>query len=145
MQGCFIRLTATDADDNKTIQVIIETPKGSRNKYAFDPKQKIFELKKVLPAGSFGMSAKTVPAVGDFIRPLTVETRYRTSVQPSYVLFSHWSFFATALFLDPRFTSRQPEQCNRDDNARQRTVRLHFSKGAFLFLRHSFLRREGSE
>jgi inorganic pyrophosphatase len=31
----------------------IETPKGSRNKYAFDEKQKIFALKKVLPAGIF--------------------------------------------------------------------------------------------
>jgi inorganic pyrophosphatase len=30
---------------------VIETPKGSRNKYAFAPDQKIFELKKVLPAG----------------------------------------------------------------------------------------------
>ncbi len=34
-----------------TLQVIIETPKGSRNKYAFDPKQEIFSLTKVLPAG----------------------------------------------------------------------------------------------
>lgn len=33
------------------IQVILETPQGSRNKYAFDPELKIFELKKVLPAG----------------------------------------------------------------------------------------------
>ncbi len=30
-----------DSDDPKMIQVIIETPTGSRNKYAFDPKQKI--------------------------------------------------------------------------------------------------------
>jgi inorganic pyrophosphatase len=34
-----------------TLKVIIETPKGSRNKYAFDPKQEIFALTKVLPAG----------------------------------------------------------------------------------------------
>jgi inorganic pyrophosphatase len=33
------------------LQVIIETPKGSRNKFAFDPKQRIFTLNKVLPAG----------------------------------------------------------------------------------------------
>ena len=33
------------------LQVIIETPAGSRNKFAFDPDQKIFALKKVLPAG----------------------------------------------------------------------------------------------
>src|SRR6185437_11988599 len=33
------------------LQVIIETPKGCRNKFAFDPEQKVFALKKVLPAG----------------------------------------------------------------------------------------------
>jgi inorganic pyrophosphatase len=33
------------------LQVIIETPKGSRNKYSFDPEQEIFSLKKVLPPG----------------------------------------------------------------------------------------------
>jgi len=33
------------------IVVIIETPKGSRNKYAYEPDQRIFTLKKVLPAG----------------------------------------------------------------------------------------------
>jgi inorganic pyrophosphatase len=38
-------------DDQNSIQVIIETPKGSRNKYAFDPEQRIFCLKKVLPEG----------------------------------------------------------------------------------------------
>jgi inorganic pyrophosphatase len=39
--------------DKKTdaLQVIIETPKGSRNKYAFDEGQGMFLLKKVLPAG----------------------------------------------------------------------------------------------
>ena len=40
-------------DANSKVQVVIETPKGSRNKYAFDPQQKIFQLKKVLPAGMF--------------------------------------------------------------------------------------------
>lgn len=64
------RLKSTDADDNKIIQVIIETPKGSRNKYAFDPKQKIFELKKVLPAGmafpyDFGFVPSTLADDGD--------------------------------------------------------------------------------
>ncbi len=33
------------------IVVIIETPKGSRNKYAYEPDERIFTLKKVLPAG----------------------------------------------------------------------------------------------
>lgn len=64
------RLTPTDADDSKIIQVIIETPKGSRNKYAFDPEQKIFALKKVLPAGmafpyDFGFVPSTLADDGD--------------------------------------------------------------------------------
>ena len=49
---------------------IIETPKGSRNKYAFDPDQRIFELKKVPPAGmafpyDFGFVPSTVAEDGD--------------------------------------------------------------------------------
>jgi inorganic pyrophosphatase len=52
------------------LQVIIETPKGSRNKYAFDPEQGIFALKKVLPAGmsfpyDFGFLPRTLAGDGD--------------------------------------------------------------------------------
>ena len=52
------------------LQVIIETPKGSRNKFAFDPKQNIFVVKKVLPAGmvfpyDFGFLPKTLAPDGD--------------------------------------------------------------------------------
>ena len=59
-----------DEDDQETIQVIIETPKGSRNKYAFDPEQRVFELKKVLPAGmtfpyDFGFIPSTKAEDGD--------------------------------------------------------------------------------
>jgi inorganic pyrophosphatase len=65
-----IRLAPRDEDDGDLIQVIIETPKGSRNKYAFDPKQKVFELKKVLPAGmafpyDFGFIPSTRAEDGD--------------------------------------------------------------------------------
>jgi hypothetical protein len=42
------QLAPQDGDSLHDLQVIIETPKGSRNKYAFDPEQKIFQLKKVL-------------------------------------------------------------------------------------------------
>jgi hypothetical protein len=45
------RLAPFDKDLHNRIQVIIETPKGSRNKFAFDPDQEVFALKKVLPAG----------------------------------------------------------------------------------------------
>lgn len=52
------------------LQVVIETPKGSRNKFAFDPKQEIFTLKSVLPAGmvfpyDFGFLPRTLAADGD--------------------------------------------------------------------------------
>jgi inorganic pyrophosphatase len=52
------------------LQVIVETPAGSRNKFAFDPDQHIFALKKVLPAGmvfpyDFGFLPKTLAADGD--------------------------------------------------------------------------------
>jgi inorganic pyrophosphatase len=44
-------LSPRDEDDKQPFQVVVETPKGSRNKYAFDPDNRAFELKKVLPAG----------------------------------------------------------------------------------------------
>jgi inorganic pyrophosphatase len=52
------------------VQVIIETPAGSRNKFAFDTDQGIFALKKVLPAGmvfpyDFGFLPKTLAPDGD--------------------------------------------------------------------------------
>jgi inorganic pyrophosphatase len=57
-------------DGAQKVQVIIETPKGSRNKYAFDPEQKVFALKKVLPAGmafphDFGFVPSTRAEDGD--------------------------------------------------------------------------------
>ena len=60
--------------DKKTglLNVIVETPAGSRNKFAFDPEQEIFCLKKVLPAGmvfpyDFGFLPQTLAADGDAI------------------------------------------------------------------------------
>ena len=57
-------------DEGHTVQVVIETPKGSRNKYAFDPDQQVFALKKVLPAGmtfpfDFGFVPSTKAEDGD--------------------------------------------------------------------------------
>jgi inorganic pyrophosphatase len=71
------RLSPTDEKDNAIIQVIIETPKGSRNKYAFDPDERIFELKKVLPAGmafpyDFGFVPSTRAEDGDPIDVLVL-------------------------------------------------------------------------
>ena len=64
------RLAPLDVDDRDIIQVVIETPKGSRNKYSFDPDQEIFALKKVLPAGmafpyDFGFLPRTLAGDGD--------------------------------------------------------------------------------
>jgi inorganic pyrophosphatase len=64
------RLQPHDAEEESLIQVIVETPKGSRNKYAFDAEQKVFELKKVLPAGMtfpyvFGFIPSTKAEDGD--------------------------------------------------------------------------------
>ena len=65
-----IRLKPFDADDKQMLRVVIETPKGSRNKFAFNPEEHIFELKKVLPAGmtfpyDFGFVPSTKADDGD--------------------------------------------------------------------------------
>jgi hypothetical protein len=45
------KLGTFDKSDEDLIVVITETPKGCRNKYAYDVKGHMFELRKVLPAG----------------------------------------------------------------------------------------------
>ena len=64
------KLGPFDKSDENLIVVVIETPKGSRNKYAYDVKEHIFELKKVLPAGmafpyDFGFVPSTRGGDGD--------------------------------------------------------------------------------
>jgi inorganic pyrophosphatase len=63
------KLKPMDKKDD-ILQVIVETPKGYRNKFAFDPDQRIFALKKVLPAGmtfpyDFGFLPQTRAEDGD--------------------------------------------------------------------------------
>ena len=63
-------LKAFDADDKRLLRVVIETPKGSRNKFAFNQDERVFELKKVLPAGmgfpyDFGFVPSTRADDGD--------------------------------------------------------------------------------
>jgi len=53
-----------------TVDIIIETPKGCRNKYAYDEEAKAFRLKKILPAGAvfpfdFGFIPNTKGEDGD--------------------------------------------------------------------------------
>jgi len=71
------RLKPLDADDKHLLRVVIETPKGSRNKFAFDSDDHIFELKKVLPAGmtfpyDFGFVPSTKADDGDPIDVLVL-------------------------------------------------------------------------
>src|SRR5205814_8897118 len=71
------RLKPLAADDKRMLRVVIETPKGSRNKFAFDPEEHIFELKKVLPVGmtfpyDFGFVPSTKAEDGDPIDVLVL-------------------------------------------------------------------------
>jgi len=57
-------------DDKQMLRVVIETPKESRNKFVFNPNERIFELKKVLPSGmsfpyDFGFVPSTEADDGD--------------------------------------------------------------------------------
>ncbi|MCW3098200.1 MAG: Inorganic diphosphatase [Chthonomonadaceae bacterium] len=67
-----ISLAELETDDPETgeMQVIIETPRGSSNKFAYDIKKDLFKLKKVLPAGfvfpyDFGFIPSTLGEDGD--------------------------------------------------------------------------------
>jgi inorganic pyrophosphatase len=65
-----VRLNPFDSADKQLLRVVIETPKGSRNKFAFDPEEHIYQLKKVLPAGmtfpyDFGFVPSTKADDGD--------------------------------------------------------------------------------
>ena len=71
------RLNPLDSKDKDILRVVIETPKGSRNKFAFDPDQHVFELKKVLPTGmvfpyDFGFVPSTEADDGDPIDVLVL-------------------------------------------------------------------------
>jgi len=60
-----------------TVDIVIETPKGCRNKYAYDEKSKQFRLKKILPAGAvfpfdFGFIPYTKGEDGDPLDVLVI-------------------------------------------------------------------------
>jgi len=82
--------TGTAVPNKNLLQVIIETPKGCRNKYAFDPKQEIFMLKAALPAGmvfpyDFGFVPRTIGGDGD---PLDVLVLMDEPAYPGIVLLT---------------------------------------------------------
>src|SRR5438552_13428760 len=65
----FASLKAFDGKSDE-LNVVIETPKGSRNKYTYDPELGLFKLGSVLPAGAvfpfdFGFVPSTVGDDGD--------------------------------------------------------------------------------
>ena len=69
--------TGTAKPGEELLQVVIETPRGSRNKYSFDDLQKIFVLKAALPAGmvfpyDFGFLPRTLADDGDPIDVLVL-------------------------------------------------------------------------
>jgi inorganic pyrophosphatase len=62
--------SGTARPGEELLQVVIETPRGSRNKFSFDTEQRIFHLKSQLPAGmvfpwDFGFVPRTLAADGD--------------------------------------------------------------------------------
>jgi inorganic pyrophosphatase len=63
------RLPARDGESGD-VNVVIEVPKGSRNKYSYDDEHGLFKLKKILPAGAvfpfdFGFVPSTLGGDGD--------------------------------------------------------------------------------
>lgn len=63
-------MASIDSKDKDVLNVIIETPRGSQNKFAYDEKLKTFRLHKTLPMGTvfpfdFGFIPKTKGADGD--------------------------------------------------------------------------------
>jgi len=78
------------AFDKKTgdLNVIIETPKGSRNKFAYDETTGLFWLSKLLPAGmafpySFGFIPSTRAGDGD---PVDVMMNYDEPLFPGILV-----------------------------------------------------------
>jgi len=66
-----------ETDEPKLVQIVIETPRGSRNKYKYDEKLHLFRLNSVLPAGSafpydFGYVPGTQAEDGDPIDVLVL-------------------------------------------------------------------------
>lgn len=110
------------------IQVVIETPKGSRNKYAYDPKVGLFRLKKVLPAGmafpyDFGFVPSTLADDGD---PLDVLVLIDDVIFPGCVISCR---LIGAILGDER--DRATHKTTRND----RLIAVEQSNHGYAFLR----------
>src|ERR1041385_1901555 len=47
-----MNLPSTFTLDKKSVNIVIETPSGNRNKFEYDPKTEMFKLGKLLPGGA---------------------------------------------------------------------------------------------
>ena len=81
------------AKEGNILNVIIETPRGSQNKFAYDPALKTFRLKKTLPMGTvfpfdFGFIPETKGPDGDPLDILVImeEPVYPGCLVPTRVL-----------------------------------------------------------
>jgi inorganic pyrophosphatase len=68
--GDLEQLPAFADPKNDVLNAIVETPKGSRSKYKFDPEHSLFKLKTLLPVGAvfpfdFGFIPSTTAEDGD--------------------------------------------------------------------------------
>lgn len=74
--------------DEGVLRVVIETPKGSRNKYDYDPDCNCFELAKVLPEGmTFPFDFGFVPStLGEDDDPLDVLVLMDAPAMPGCIL-----------------------------------------------------------
>ena len=82
--------SGTAEPGEELLQVVIETPRGSRNKYSFDEDDHIFRLKAALPAGmvfpyDFGFVPRSVGGDGD---PLDVLVLMDEPAFPGCVLLA---------------------------------------------------------
>jgi inorganic pyrophosphatase len=72
-----MKKTRSTRESNKPVTVVIETPKGYRNKIKFDSSSKSFKLSKIMPEGmmfpyDFGFVPSTRAADGDPIDVLVL-------------------------------------------------------------------------
>ncbi len=79
MKAKYLPFANLDALDPTTglLNAIVETPKGNRNKFKYDPNIGIFKIDKVLPAGAvfpfdFGFVPSTLADDGDSLDVLVL-------------------------------------------------------------------------
>lgn len=93
-----LRLPPFDEDDTQMLHVIIDTPKGSRNKFKWDEKHGLYKLSGVLAAGAFfpydfGFVPSTLADDGDPIDVLLLmeEHAFVGCLVPSRLIGGFWA------------------------------------------------------